>query len=311
MRLALAFLLWRAAGLAQVQVITCGTGSPLPDADRVSSCVAIVANGEMMIFDAGPGSSRKLQTLNLPLAKLRGLFLSHLHSDHIGDAGDVMTQSWIAGRDAPMNLYGPKGVEKVEQGLLEMYAADMRYRVDHHGEAQLPTKAWGVVAHPAEPKPDARLVIYDAGGWKVEAFLVDHQPVTPALGYRVEKSGRVVVISGDTGKSENLARHAAGADLLIHEVMAKDLVSAVVVLLKANGQTRRAKMFGDVLTYHASPEDAAWVAAQAKVETLVLTHMVPMPTAQNIARFSAGIAPIFPGKVVVAKDGQRFDLPAK
>ena len=119
------------------------------------------------------------------------------------------------------------------------------------------------------------------------------------------------MVSGDTGKSENLARHAAGADLLIHEVMAKDLVNGVVVLLKANGQTRRAKMFGDVLTYHASPEEAAWVAAQAKVDTLVLTHMVPVPNAQNIASFTAGIAPIFSGKVIVAKDGQRFDLPAK
>jgi len=299
------------SAVAQVQVITCGTGSPLADADRVSACVAVVANGEMIVIDSGPGSSRKMQSLNLPLANLRGLFLTHLHSDHIGDAGDVMTQSWIAGRSAPMALYGPKGVEQVAQGLLQIYAADMRYRIDHHGDAQLPRRAFGVVAHPAEPKANDRVVVFEADGWKVEAFLVDHAPAAPALGYRIEKSGRIIVVSGDTGKSANLVRHAAGADLLIHEVMAKDLVAIVVGMLKANGQARRAKMFGDVLTYHDSPEDAARAAAEAKVDTLVLTHMVPVPNAQNMARFTAGIAEMFPGKVVVARDGQRFDLAAK
>ncbi len=311
MRLATLFLACLTPLLAQVDVITCGTGSPLPDANRVSACVAIVSGGEMIVIDSGPGSARKVQAMNLPVVNLRGLFITHMHSDHIGDAGEFMTQSWIGGRTAPMALYGPKGVEKIANGLRQMYAYDMRYRVDHHGEAQLSEKTFGLVAHPLDPKGANRVVAYEANGWKVEAFLVDHTPIAPALGYRIEKAGRVIVVSGDTLRSSNLAKHAAGADILVHEVMAKDLVSGAVALLKAGGQQRRAKMFGDVLDYHASPVDVATVAAEAKVDTLVLTHMVPPPTAQNESRFTAGIAEIFKGTVVLAKDGQRFTLPAK
>ncbi|MEO8025261.1 MAG: MBL fold metallo-hydrolase [Bryobacteraceae bacterium] len=309
MRLSVALLLCAAAS-AQVQVITCGTGSPLPDAERASSCVAIVAKGELIVIDSGPGSARKLQAMQLPLANLRGLFITHLHSDHIGDAGELMTQSWIAGRPQPLALYGPAGIEDVASGLRQMYAADKTFRIAHHGEAQLPEKAWGVTAHPLTPGSSARALAYQDEGFKVEAFLVDHAPVAPALGYRIEVEGRVIVVSGDTAKSANLIRYAAGADLLIHEVTAKDLVQAAVRTLQAMGQQRRAKMFGDVLTYHASPIDAAEAAAEAKVGMLVLTHMVPVPNAQNEARFTAGIAEIFKGPVVVAKDGQRFQLSA-
>ena len=61
-------------------------------------------------------------------------------------------------------------------------------------------------------------VVLDKGGLKITAFEVDHAPIRPAFGYRVDYGGRCVVLSGDTRVSQNLIRHAQGADLLVHEV---------------------------------------------------------------------------------------------
>ena len=159
---------------------------------------------------------------------------------------------------------------------------------------------------------DEATIVFERNGLKVIAFKVEHDPVKPAYGYRLDYHGRSVVISGDTTKSANLARHAAGADLLIHEVLAKDVMTCASTNLERAGDKRRAKLMRDILSYHTSPAEAAEVAATAKVETLVFTHMVPPinpPVTEQM--FLRGVAEIFKGKVVIAKDGLRFDLPAR
>jgi len=91
--------------------------------------------------------------------------------------------------------------------------------------------------------------------------------------------------------------------------MAKTMVSFAAAGMDNQGQKRTAKMLRDILTYHASTTEAAKEAADAKVGTLVLTHVVPVPANVGGDRpFLAGVSDIFSGKVVVAKDGLRFDL---
>ena len=176
----------------------------------------------------------------------------------------------------------------------------------------MPRSAAGAVALPIKLKKDNEAVlVFERNGLKVLAFKVNHDPVTPAYGYRFEYKGRVVVISGDTAKSENLARHAAGADLLIHEVIAKNLLQFAAANFEKSGNKRRAKLASDIITYHTSPTEAAEIAAAAKVETLVFTHLVPVPNAQTEPAFTRGVSEIFKGKVVLGTDGMRFDLPMK
>ncbi|MFN0120400.1 MAG: MBL fold metallo-hydrolase [Blastocatellia bacterium] len=297
----------------QLHVILVGTGSPLVDATRAASCVAIIAGGQVILVDTGPGSWRKFGPLGIPQEAVGTVLLTHFHSDHFGDLGEVMTMSWTSGRPKPLQVYGPPGVDRVVAGFNQAYAQDIDYRVAHHGEKALPRAAAGAQARVIKPgKPGEAMPVFEQNGVRVIAFAVEHDPVKPAYGYRIDYQGRSVVISGDTLKSANLTKHAAGADLLLHDAMARDILSMGAANLERAGQTRRAGMVRDILTYHASTADAAATAAAANVETLVLTHLVPVPATPMIEQaFTRGLAEIFKGKVVLAKDGLRFDLPPK
>jgi ribonuclease Z len=294
----------------QMHVVLCGTGSPLPDATRASASVAVIAGGEFVLIDVGPGSWRKIALNNLPTQAVSAILLTHFHSDHIGDLGEALMQTWAAGRAKPLDVYGPPGVERVVAGFQQAYALDTDYRVAHHGEPTMPRAAAGAIAHLVILKsPTEAATVFDRNGLKVRAFKVEHDPATPAYGYRLEYRGRVVVISGDTGKSASVAKYAAGADLLIHDVLAKDLLLFAATNFENAGNARRAKLARDITTYHASPREVAEVAAAAKVDTLVLTHMVPPPNNPTIEQsFLRGVGEVFGGKVVIAKDGLRFDL---
>lgn len=292
----------------QMHVVLCGTGSPLPDATRASACTAVIAGGQMVVIDVGPGSWRKLALANLPQQALRAVLLTHFHSDHIGELGEATTQSWIAGRKQPLPVYGPPGVERVVAGFAQAYAQDVDYRVAHHSEQHMPRAAAGAVAHTVKLK-DEMAVVFERDGLKVTAFSVVHDPVKPAYGYRLEYKGRVVVVSGDTAKSDNLAKHAAGADLLIHDVLAKNVLEMAAGNFEKQGDARRAKLARDITTYHANPLEVAEIAAKAKVETLIFTHLVPAPNNPLIEQaFTRGVSDVFKGQVVLGKDGLRFDL---
>ena len=297
----------------QLHVVLCGTGSPLPDANRAQACTAIISGNEFVLVDTGSGSWRKVALNNLPAQNLRAVLLTHFHSDHIGDLGETIMQSWAAGRNQKLNVYGPPGVEKVVAGFAQAYALDTDYRVLHHGEQIMPRAVAGAVAQPIKLKSDdAAALVFARNGLKVLAFKVNHDPISPAYGYRFEYKGRVVVVSGDTAKSDNLAQHAAGADLLIHEVIVKNLLQFAAGNLEKVGNVRRAKMSRDIITYHASPVEAAEVAAAAKAETLVFTHIVPPPNSPQIEQaLTRGVSDVFKGKVVVGNDGMRFALPPR
>jgi ribonuclease Z len=297
----------------QMHVVLCGTGSPLPDANRASACTAVIAGGQLVVIDVGPGSWRKLAVANLPQQALRAVLLTHFHSDHIGELGEAMTQSWIAGRKQPLDIYGPPGVERIVAGFAQAYAQDVAYRVAHHSEQHLPRAAAGTVARPIKLKRDEiAALVFEREGLKVTAFKVAHDPVKPAYGYRLEYKGRVVVISGDTAKSDNVAKHAAGADLLIHDVLAKNVLELAAGNFERQGDARRAKLARDITTYHASPLEVAEIAAKANVETLIFTHLVPAPNSPLIEQaFTRGVSEVFKGKVVIGKDGLRFDLPPR
>lgn len=297
----------------QLHVVLCGTGSPLPDANRAQACTAIVAGSELILVDTGSGSWRKIALNNLPVQNLSAVLLTHFHSDHIGDLGETIMQSWAAGRNQKLNVYGPPGVEQVVAGFTQAYALDTDYRVLHHGEQLMPRAVAGAIAQPIKLKSDeAAALVFARNGLKVLAFKVNHDPISPAYGYRFEYKGRVVVVSGDTAKSDNLAKHAAGADLLIHEVIVKNLLQFAADNLEKAGNVRRAKMSRDITTYHTSPVEAAEVAAAAKAETLVFTHIVPPPNSPQIEQaLTRPVSEVFKGKVVVGNDGMRFALPPR
>jgi ribonuclease Z len=294
-------------------VVLCGTGGPLADPARAGACTAIVAGGRVLLVDVGPGSWETLDLANVPTGALAAVFLTHFHSDHIGDLGEAATQSWIAGRSAPLDVFGPVGTAPLVAGFDAAYAQDADARALHHGPA-LPRAAAGLRGHDvALPEgPTASAVAYEAGGVRVTMFRVDHDPVRPAVGYRIDYKGRSVVLSGDTKKSAGVVAHAKGADMLIHEALARDLFERAASVAEGAGRARLAKLARDATDYHATAVEAGEVARDAGVRTLVFSHMVPPPPNWLLERrFVRGVDAVFSGEVVAGRDGMRFTLAAK
>jgi ribonuclease Z len=258
-----------------LSVFLCGTGSPLADPNSAAACTLVVAGGKIYVVDVGPGSQEVTQLAGIPTAAIGGIFLTHFHSDHIGELGEWATQSWINGRSGPLHIYGPEGVEEVSGGFKQAYRLDDEYRIAHHGEENLPRSATEWIAHTVPHANGAGTKVLEEGGLVVTAFGVDHKPVEPAVGYRFDYKGRSVVISGDTDQSSNLEANAKGADLLVHEVLVKSVVVQMSDALGAAGAKRLQKLSGDILDYHTSPSEAAESAEAAGVDTLVFTHLVP------------------------------------
>ena len=295
-----------------LHVVLCGTGSPLPDKARAGACTAVIAGGELVLVDVGPGSWETLDLANMPTGALSAVLLTHFHSDHIGDLGEAITQSWIAGRARPLEVYGPAGTAQVVNGFNQAYSADAQYRTTHHGEEYMPAAAAPAIAREIalDDGQGAEARVFERNGLRVTMFRVKHDPVRPAVGYRFDYGGRSVVVSGDTAKSANVLAHAKGADILIHEGLQPEMMARVSSIAERIGKKRLAKMARDTLNYHTSPVEAAEIARDAGVGMLVFTHLVPGPP-NFLARrlFLAGVADVFGGTVVLGEDGMRFDLP--
>ena len=314
-----------------LKIILCGTGSPMPDPSRANACAAVVAGGHMVLIDAGPGAWAKIAQMRLPGGAIEAVFLTHLHSDHFGGLGEVSLQGWINGRKQALDVYGPAsppvvatplggngqshipaGTDVVVAGLQEAYRADTLFRVEHHDMKYMPPAGEKMNAH-VVPTPAIGVAetVYDRDGLKISAFLVNHHPIEPAFGYRVEYGGRVAVISGDTMKFENVATMSKDADLLVHEALNEDMVSLLANQVEASGNARLAKMARDTINYHTSPVEAAAIANEAHVKLLVLTHLVP-PLPNAIARrmFMRGVsAARGEGETVLGDDGLMIVLP--
>jgi ribonuclease Z len=258
-----------------INVFLCGTGSPLPDAGAAAACTIVIAGGKLYVVDVGPGSQEVAQIGEMPRAALGGILLTHFHSDHIGELGEWATQSWLAGRSQPLHIFGPEGVEEITQGFRQAYQIDDEYRIAHHGENNLPRSAGEWIAHTVPYTDGPGTVILKEGDLTITAFAVDHKPVEPAVGYRFDYKDRSVVISGDTDQSENLEANAAGADVLIHEVLLKDIIGQMSDMMGEAGQARQQTLASDILDYHTSPAEAVNSAKKSGVDTIIFTHIVP------------------------------------
>jgi len=301
-----------------LKVVMCGTSGPLPVRDRAKPCVAILAGGSLYLVDIGSEASENLQLWRMPLATVKAVFITHLHSDHIGDLGEFNMQSWVAGRPAPLAVVGPPGVDSLAQGLNLAYGPDHGFRHAHHEHdaVKLPL-ALGllkakVVILPARPDAEGvrRATAWTDGALKVTAILVHHDPATPAYAYRFDYKGRSVVISGDTIKWPPLATAAKGADLLIHEAQNNDMTRALSKALAGAGQGRMASIMGDTVSYHTSPVEAAEIAKTAGVKQLVLYHLTQagLPFFSPDA-FTRGIDKAGFPDWRLARDGMTIDLP--
>jgi ribonuclease BN (tRNA processing enzyme) len=199
------------------RLVVLGTGTPNPDPDRSGPALAIVANGTAYLVDAGPGIVRRAAQAErngiaaLGAARLGIAFLTHLHSDHTVGLPDLIHTSWVAEREAPFQLLGPRGTSAMARHLTAAWEEDIRIRT---GGPQPHTKeGWVIDAHDVEPG-----VVYRDSNVTVTAFAVAHTNWPQALGYRFQTRDRVIVVSGDATPGDAVVAACNGCDVLVHEV---------------------------------------------------------------------------------------------
>lgn len=295
----------------ELAVLLVGTGSPLPDKSRAGPSTLVAAGDRLFIVDAGFDSARNLMLWRVPLDRVAAILVTHLHSDHIPELGELRLQTWVAGRKAPLPVYGPPGIEQVVDGFNEAYALDASYRTKHHGAAMLPPEAVALQARVVALASEPTATVLDTGGLKITAVRVRHDPAKPAYGYRFDFAGRSVVVSGDTAPDTDLAKAARGTDVLVHEALSPELVGILHDAMVANGRVRPAKIMHDIPGYHTSPVDAARIANLAHARLLVLTHLIPMlPNGLAERAFMSGVDLVRSDGTVLGHDGLIFRLPA-
>jgi len=294
-----------------LHVVLAGTGSPMPDPRRAGASTVVIAGKYQFIVDSGPGSTLNLERMKIPLEETDAVLLTHMHSDHIAGLGELLLKAWTGGaRTGPLRVLGPVGVETVVEGFDQAFTLDTGYRHAHHGDAVAPTSGAGGRSEAILGfGQDGSTVVFKADDLTVTAFLVDHRPVVPALGYRFDYRGRSVVISGDTLPTESVRHHAAGVDLLVHEAMEPQMLSSIARAAAETGQKVVEHVAADILTYHTFPEEAARIAHDAGVGHLVLHHVIPpVPFSILEPAFLGESQRLYPGPITLGADGMLFSL---
>ena len=298
---------------SDLRVFLIGSGGPFNNDVRVAPCIAVIASGEFFLVDVGPGTYRIVDIMRLPIPHLSKILLTHFHSDHIGDLGEANMMSWANGRMKALEVYGPEGVEKVVNGFIMAYELDTDYRIAHHGKEIMLRDAGTPISKTIKfSDPKERILCFETKGLKVYAFLVDHSPVKPAVGYRIEYRGNIVVITGDTKKTDNLVEHCKEADILFSEAISYDMLNNTIEGLKRINLTRPTKILKDIQDYHMDPVVAARVAKEAGVKKLVYVHITPPLTNKTTEDlYLKGVSDIFDGEIVLGRDRMKFRLKPK
>lgn len=295
----------------RITIVLVGTGSPLAQ-EGPQTCTAVFVNGQFLLFDAGNNALNSMNSLDFPIAELDAIFITHFHNDHYGDLGDVMEWSWIWGRRHILPVYGPTGITQIVNGFQSAYELEESYRTAHHGEELMPPE-WSP-SEPIEfapPTDDSAVVIYEQDGVTVKAFRVNHAPVEPSVGYRIEYAGKVVVLSGDTVRTSSLLEHSRNADLLVAEAMNKAVVGTIEDINRELGYENQATILFDIQDYHMDVSDVGALAEEANVKRLALNHLAPKPQVRRQANlfFRDPVAELYSGELMVGEDGMQIVIP--
>lgn len=342
----------RSARGYRTQLVLLGTsGGPAywPGTTRAGIASAVLVGDRYYLVDAGSGVLRQAREARLgtwshdtdgPLDALAGVFLTHLHSDHVVDLNNVLTEGLFNGLhlvDGPVPIWGPgdrgalpplfgpaaappvvapelptPGTRAMVDLMVRTFATDYNDRA-RDNRKPVPAQLFEGRDVPiparylADPNgtPDPRMspvTFFEDDRVRVSATLVQHAPVFPALAFRFETEEGSVVFSGDTGPTPNLVELAHGADVLVHEVIDRRWVEQLLPLPRTDAQEG---LFQHLLGAHTEVTDVGAIAEEAGVGTLVLSHLVPGNWPERRWR-AAGAG--FSGRLVIGQDLDRIGV---
>jgi len=243
------------------RVVLTGTGVPVPDPDRAGAGTLVELDGVRLQVDAGRGTVQRLTAAMAPVQTLDVLLLTHHHSDHLTGLADLVLSRWLAG--APRTtIVAPAGpTARFAAGILDQWQDDIAVRIEHAGHDGSPSV--DVVTFEPSSSPSE---VWHSGAVSVTAVSVHHEPVLPAVAYRIDGPSGSVVVSGDTTVCSEVELLATDVDVLVHEVR-----------LRAFAEQSVGTHYEPIAGYHADAVDLGASAERAGVGHLVLTHYIPIP----------------------------------
>lgn len=298
-----------------LDVVFLGTAGSMPTAQRSPTAILVRRGGDRLLFDCAEGTQRQLLRSTLGLIDLHEVFLTHYHADHYLGLPGMLKTFALRGREAPITIYGPPGLNELFGSLRRIF---------------------GRLTYPYELEELRAGETLDRDGYRIVTFPVDHgmssvgysiveddrpgefdvaaadrlgvpsgpergtlqhgEPVTLADGTTVApeqvlgppRKSRTVVIPGDTAPFDPVREAAAGADLLIHEATFLE------------DERERADE-----TLHSTALDAAGLARDAGVKMLALTHLSTRYFGRDVEEVARRIFP----ETVVPRDFDIIELP--
>jgi ribonuclease BN (tRNA processing enzyme) len=282
----------------RTKIVFLGTkGGPRVGVGPSNPANLVMVNDTPFVIDCGMGVSRQLATAGVPLESVKYIFISHHHSDHNLEYGNLVYNAWANGLSTPVHSFGPKGLEAMTQTYWELNKFDVETRIEDEGRPD-PRKL--LIAK--DITEDG--VVLQTPDVKVTAFRTPHPPITDNFAYKFETPDGTIVFSSDTNYNPKLAEFAKGADVLVHEAIYLPWVDRLVTLVK-NGATLKKHL----LDSHTSAEDVGRIAEAAQVKVLVMSHLVPGQLDVTDDNWSSEARKHFKGRLIVARDLMELNLP--
>jgi ribonuclease BN (tRNA processing enzyme) len=286
------------AAKPRTRIVFLGTkGGPRVGLGRSNPANLVVVNDTPFVIDCGMGVSRQLVAAGVPLETVKYIFISHHHSDHNLEYGNLAYNAWVTGLLTPIHSFGPKGIEAMTKTFFELNRFDIETRIEDEGRPDL--RKLLIAKDITEDG-----VVLQTADVKVTAFRTPHPPITDNFAYKFETPDGVIVFSSDTNYNPKLAEFAEGADVLVHEALYLPWVDRLVTLVK-NGATLKKHL----LESHTAAENVGRIADAANVKVLVMSHLVPEDPDVTDEDWRSEAAKSFKGRIVVARDLMEMKLP--
>ncbi len=279
---------------ADTQLVLLGTaGGPGIKKARAQPANALIVNGSVYIIDAGNGVAHQMALAGIDPKKLRAVFITHNHSDHMADYGTLILRAASSGLKTKVDTFGPPPLSMMNKAYLAFADWDVQLRVRDEAKPELSET---IRAH--EIVADG--VIFKDENVTVTAFEVPHGAAKPSYGFRFDTKDKSVVFSGDTERSDNLIKHAKGADILVHEIVSHEGAEAIARRIDPGNK----ELVRHIIEAHTSPKQVGEVATAAGVKKLVLSHFVPSGLAEfdNPTAWIKSVRPTYAGEIVVGED---------
>ena len=280
-------------GPQKTRLILLGTGGGprVTKGGRSKPATLILVKGVPYVVDCGEGVAQQLQEAGVQLNSLRHVLITHHHSDHNLDFGNLIYDAWVSGLNVSIDAYGPPPIQAIVDAYWQLNKFDIETRIADEGRPDLRKM---VNVH----EFSAPGVVLQNADVSIRATRVRHPPIAEAYAYRFDAADRSIVISGDTAYSPELIELARGADVLVHEAMDPEGIETIIGRLP-NAPTLREHLMAS----HTPAEEVGKVAAAAGVKTVVLSHLVPADDKSiSDKKWAAAVRKHFSGRIIVGRD---------